>query len=63
MLTITSADIEAAHYLATPLNAPLARIDRTRINGEGYLLMFSTGLYRGDVVRLDFVEGPQADPT
>lgn len=53
-LTISSADIEAANFLSIPLNAPVARIDRTRIDGKGRAIAISTSIYRGDVVRLDF---------
>ena len=56
-LTISAADLEAAAYLDIALNAPVARIDRTRYDRQGRILSVSYGVYRADVIRLDFVDG------
>jgi len=56
VLTISSADVETTNFLSIPLNSPIARIERTRTDRDGRLITISNGIYRGDVVRLDFVE-------
>ena len=59
ILTISTADVEAAGHLDLPLNAPVVRIDRTRVDRDGRAIMISSGIYRADVVRLDFREEEQ----
>jgi len=52
-LTIGAADIEVAGALSLPLNAPVARVVRSAVSSEGALVLFTRGVYRGDVVRLN----------
>lgn len=52
-LTIGSADIEAAEHLRLPLNAPVALVQRTAVDREGFIILVADGIYRGDLVRLD----------
>lgn len=52
-LTIGSADIETAEYLGLPLNAPVAFVQRTAVDRDGYVVLVADGIYRGDLVRLD----------
>lgn len=56
-LTITAADLEAAAFLEIALNSPVARIDRTRYDADGVIISISYGVYRADVIRLDFIDG------
>src|SRR5690606_38875 len=56
-LRISAADFEIARTLNVPLNAPIARIHRTRYDTSGRKVVISTGVYRGDVVNLDFAGG------
>lgn len=53
VLTIGTADVEAAAALQVPLNAPAALVRRAAVDPEGTLLMVADGIYRGDVVRID----------
>ena len=52
-LTISTADIETAMLLQLPLNAPLARVQRTAVNPLGQIVFFGDSLYRGDNIRFD----------
>lgn len=52
-LTIETADIETADLLSIPLNAPVALIQRTAVDGNGTIIVRAEGLYRGDMVRVD----------
>lgn len=61
-LTIGAADPEASRILRVPLNAPVAKIDRRRLDPSGAVVLSSQGIYRGDVVRLDFHEDPSRRP-
>jgi len=33
--------------------APVAFIQRTAVDGEGYIVLIADGIYRGDLVRVD----------
>lgn len=52
-LTIGGADIETAEQLRIPLNAPVALVQRTAVDRDGYIVLIADGIYRGDLVRLD----------
>ena len=52
-LTIGAADMETAHYLSIPLNAPVAHVHRSIADNRGRIILLSNGIYRGDLVRLD----------
>jgi GntR family transcriptional regulator len=52
-LTIGSADLESAKYLKVPLNSPVAFVQRTAVDRDGYIVLIADGIYRGDLVRLD----------
>ena len=58
-MTIGSADLEPARLLEIPLNSPVAKIDRTRIDTNSAAVLISRGIYRADVVRLEFHEDPR----
>jgi GntR family transcriptional regulator len=53
-LTISSADMETAALLKIPINAPVAVISRSAVDRDGSLVYLGEGIYRGDVVRVDF---------
>lgn len=55
-MTIGEADVNVANWLQVALNSPVARIDRAFQDSDGMLISVSSGVYRGDVVRLDFRE-------
>lgn len=52
-LTIGSADVEVAERLSMPLNAPVAHVSRTAVDGDGVVVLIADGTYRGDLVRID----------
>ena len=52
-MTIGAADIETAELLQVPLNAPIALVERTAQDRDGFLIMVAYAIYRGDVVRMD----------
>jgi GntR family transcriptional regulator len=52
-LTIATADIETATLLQLPLNAPVARVQRTAVNPVGQIVFYGDALYRGENIRLD----------
>lgn len=52
-LTIGMADIETASLLNVPLNAPVAYVQRVALDGDGVVALLTTGIYRGDMVRLE----------
>ncbi|MBR1147283.1 GntR family transcriptional regulator [Bradyrhizobium sp. AUGA SZCCT0431] len=52
-LTIGGADLETAELLGVPLNAPVAFVQRTAVDEEGYIVLIADGIYRGDLVRVD----------
>lgn len=53
-LTIGTADMVTAEALQLPLNAPVAYVQRVAADESGRLILVTDGIYRGDVVRLDF---------
>jgi len=53
ILTIESADLNVSEYLKLPLNAPIARVLRIALDGDGTAIIVADGAYRGDRVRLD----------
>ena len=52
-LTIGAADMDTAHELDIPLNAPVAYVQRSIADSRGKIILISNGIYRGDLVRLD----------
>jgi GntR family transcriptional regulator len=52
-LTVGTADVEIAALLKMPLNAPVAKVDRTLIDVNGVILYSGHGIYRGDSVSLE----------
>ena len=52
-LTIGAADLELAALLKVPLNAPVARIDRLAVDGDGVILYSGHGIYRGDSICME----------
>lgn len=53
-LTISTADMETAALLKLSINAPVAVIRRWAVDRAGTLVYIGEGIYRGDVVRVDF---------
>jgi len=51
--TVGTADVEVAAILKVPLNAPVAKVDRTLIDVNGIILYSGHGIYRGDTVSLE----------
>jgi GntR family transcriptional regulator len=52
-LTVGTADVEVAALLKMPLNAPVAKVDRTLVDINGIILYSGRGIYRGDTVSLE----------
>jgi GntR family transcriptional regulator len=53
-LTVGAADVETADQLQIPLNAPVVHINRSAVDQKGNLVLVANGIYRGDVIRVDF---------
>jgi GntR family transcriptional regulator len=52
-LTVGGADIETAAMLEIPLNAPIAHVHRSAVDQHDRLVLIASGIYRGDVIRVD----------
>ncbi|TFZ05086.1 GntR family transcriptional regulator [Ramlibacter rhizophilus] len=53
VLTIGTADIEVAHLLEVPVNAPTAEVRRVFKDRHGVVIYFADVVYRGDAIRLE----------
>jgi GntR family transcriptional regulator len=53
VLTIGTADVEVAHHLQVPVNAPTANVRRIFKDREGCVLYLAEVVYRGDAIRLE----------
>jgi GntR family transcriptional regulator len=47
-ITVSSADLEEARWLGCPLSAPVARVQRIFVDGDGWVLYAGWSVYRGD---------------
>lgn len=52
-LTVGSADLEVASLFELPLNAPIVKVWRSAVDGDGRLIYLAEGLYRGDTFTLE----------
>lgn len=52
-LTIGTADLEVAKFLAVPLNSPVAEVRRVFNIADGTVIYLGEVTYRGDFVRID----------
>jgi GntR family transcriptional regulator len=53
-MTIGLADMETAQLLKVSINSPVGFVRRTAVDKDGCLVYIGDGIYRGDVVRVDF---------
>ncbi|MBF9033262.1 GntR family transcriptional regulator [Rhodobacterales bacterium HKCCE2091] len=53
-MTIGTADLETANKLKIPLGDAVAHVRRTAVNQHGDLILLADGIYRGDMVKVDF---------
>jgi GntR family transcriptional regulator len=53
VLTIGTADMEVAHHLDLPVNAPVAEVRRIFKDAEGTVIYLADVTYRGDAIRLE----------
>lgn len=53
-LTVGMADVLVAGVLDIPLNAPVAHVYRTAIDDSGTIVFLGEGVYRGDMIRMEF---------
>ena len=53
VLTVGSADVEAASRLGVPINSPVAEVIRYIVDTDGTLMYVGEGIYRGDSVSLE----------
>ncbi len=53
-MTIGLADMETAELLKVSINSPVGFVRRTAVDKDGCLVYIGDGIYRGDVVRVDF---------
>jgi GntR family transcriptional regulator len=54
-LTIATADLDTAHLLEIPVNAPVGIVRRVLQDQHGVVIYLGTAIYRGDMVRLERV--------
>lgn len=54
LMTVGSADMEVATLLDIELNSPVVYVDRFVVDRRGRLALISKGIYRGDIIKLDF---------
>jgi GntR family transcriptional regulator len=54
-LTIATADLDTAHLLEIPVNAPVGIVRRVLQDQHGVVIYLGTAVYRGDMVRLERV--------
>lgn len=52
-LTIGTADVETAEWLAMPINAPVAHVHRRAVDSNGVAILIAQGIYVGKFVRFD----------
>jgi GntR family transcriptional regulator len=52
-LTVGGADLETAEALEVALNAPVAHVHRSVIDQHQRLVLVASGIYRGDVIKVD----------
>ncbi|MGH9460361.1 MAG: GntR family transcriptional regulator [Vicinamibacteria bacterium] len=52
-LTIATADLDTAHLLEIPVNAPVGVVRRVLQDRHGVVIYLGTAIYRGDMVRLE----------
>jgi GntR family transcriptional regulator len=52
-VVISTADVETAHRLDIALNAPVAIVYRSVVDGRGCLVFIGEGIYRGDMFRIE----------
>lgn len=52
IMTIGLSDLETSKALKIPLNAAVANVNRYVLDDDGRLILFTRGVYRGDIVRL-----------
>ncbi|MEJ7931683.1 GntR family transcriptional regulator [Ramlibacter sp. AN1015] len=53
VLTIGTADVEVAHLLELPVNAPTAEVRRVFRDRDDVVVYFADVVYRGDAIRLE----------
>ena len=53
VLTIGTADMEVAHLLELPMNAPVAEVRRIFKDAEGTVIYLADVTYRGDAIRVE----------
>jgi GntR family transcriptional regulator len=52
-LTVGGADLETAEALEVALNAPVAHVHRSVVDQHQRLVLIASGIYRGDVIKVD----------
>jgi GntR family transcriptional regulator len=53
VLTIGTADLEVAHLLGVPVNAPVAEVRRVFRDPSGRVIYFAEVTYRGDAIHVE----------
>lgn len=54
VLTISTADLEVAHHLGIPVNAPVAEVRRVFTGARRRVIYLAQVTYRGDFIHMDF---------
>ncbi len=54
IMSVGIADLETANFLNIALNSPVFLVDRFVVDTRGRLALVSKGIYRGDIIKLDF---------
>lgn len=54
VVTIGSADLETSDILNVSIGEPIAKVQRMAVNQHGDIILLANGLYRGDMMKIEF---------
>jgi GntR family transcriptional regulator len=53
-VTIGAADLDTANQLNISIGDPIAKVQRVAVNQHGDIILLANGIYRGDMMRIEF---------
>lgn len=54
LVTIGAADLETSVKLNVSIGEPVAKVQRVAVNQHGDIILLANGIYRGDMMRIEF---------
>ena len=54
VVTIGAADLDTSNALNISIGDPVAKVQRVAVNQHGDILLLANGIYRGDMMRIEF---------